>query len=134
MADNELARILASGEQPVSPMERELAAWNKKLGQKTGATAGDERLARILAGGGIGSDARMPVAPVMRDPVMERQIQVRTMSGREPTPEQRHPPGSLVPRCLGEVAQWRADRYLAGQGNGQPIPTDQNRRRARERA
>ena len=86
MADNELARILASGEQPVSPMERELAARNKKLGQQTGATAGDERLARILAGGGIGSDARMPVAPVMRDPVMERQIQVRTMSGREPTP------------------------------------------------
>jgi hypothetical protein len=81
MADNELARILASGEQPVSPMERELAARNKKLGQQTGATAGDERLARILADGGIGSDARMPVAPVMRDPVMERQIQVRTMSG-----------------------------------------------------
>jgi hypothetical protein len=36
-------------------MERELAAWNKKLGQQTGATAGDERLARILAGGGIGA-------------------------------------------------------------------------------
>lgn len=88
MADDngELARILAGADQPVSPAERGLAALNRKLRQQT--PAGDD-LVRTLAGtGGIGSDARMPVAPVMRDPVLERQIQRRTMAGLEPPPEQ----------------------------------------------
>jgi hypothetical protein len=89
MADNndELARLLASQDHPVSPMERELAARNRKLGQPTQPSPD---LVSTLAGtGGVGSDARFPVSPVVRDPRMERQIQVRTMSGREPTPEQR---------------------------------------------
>jgi hypothetical protein len=38
--------------------------------------------------GGIGSDALMPVAPVVRDPNLERQIQVRALRGLDPTPEQ----------------------------------------------
>jgi hypothetical protein len=42
----------------------------------------------MLASGGIGSDARFPVQPVVRDPAIERQIQRRAMAGYDPTPEQ----------------------------------------------
>jgi hypothetical protein len=94
MADdtnNELATLLAA-DMPVSPAERELAHRNRKLRQPVQPadhnTIVDPRLVGMLASGGIGSDARMPVRPVMRGPGMERQIQQRAMAGYDPTPEQ----------------------------------------------
>jgi len=88
MADNdELARLLATTDHnPASGFGRDLAARNRKLGLPT--QPGPDLVSTLAGTGGIGSDARFPVAPVVRDPRMERQIQVRTMSGREPTPDQ----------------------------------------------
>jgi hypothetical protein len=50
--------------------------------------ADEATLAAILRQpGGIGSDALLPVAPVQRDPILERQIQRRAMAGMELTPD-----------------------------------------------
>jgi hypothetical protein len=110
MADDtntsDLARIMAT-DLPVSAAERELAHRNRKLRQQ-GTPADDSaiidpRLVSMLAGGGIGSDARFPTQPVMRDPRMERQIQQRAMAGYGPTPEQALPPTTpLACLCVDE--------------------------------
>ena len=51
--------------------------------------ADESTLAALLkSSGGIGSDARMPVASVSFDPAMERQIVARTSRGLDPTPDQ----------------------------------------------
>jgi hypothetical protein len=71
MADDtntsDLARIMAT-DLPVSPAERDLAARNRKLRQQgqPADTIVDPRLVSMLAAGGIGSDARMPVGPAIR--------------------------------------------------------------------
>jgi hypothetical protein len=75
MADDtntsDLARIMAT-DLPVSAAEREFAHRNRKLrqlGQPADDSAiVDPRLVSMLAGGGIGSDARFPTQPVVRDP------------------------------------------------------------------
>jgi hypothetical protein len=71
MADDtntsDLARIMAT-DLPVSPAERELEYRNRRLrqqGQSDDAIV-DPRLIALLASGGIGSDARMPVGPAIR--------------------------------------------------------------------
>jgi hypothetical protein len=77
-------------------------------------------LQRQLSGGGqggIGSDARMPVAPVVRDPRTERLIQLRAMRGLDPTPEQ-----DAYLRAIRPEKEARGDRLAAAGAELSGIP------------
>jgi hypothetical protein len=65
--------------------------------------------------GGIGSDARMPVATVPFDRHMEQQIQARAMAGLDPTPEQAAYLKAIMPQKEALGDKWaRAGQELSG--------------------
>jgi hypothetical protein len=78
--------------------------------------ADDATLAAILRQpGGIGSDARMPVAEVPFDRHMEQQIQARAMAGLDPTPEQAAYLKAIMPQKEALGDKWaKAGQELSG--------------------
>ncbi len=127
MADdtnNELATLLAA-DMPVSPAERDLAHRNRKLRQPVqpadGTATVDPRLVSMLASGGIGSDARMPVGPAIRPMVAnpayslggKRMVGQRPLTDTELTMPRAAAELTGVPQAADAIGEAYADPTLA---------------------